>query len=219
MSEQLKHGIERSVETFKDGLAMPKDPSQFLMRLLNHTPDYQYSLEQEAQDSQEEDPETLKAQLPERRTLVKSTMESIVDISRDIAVLYRTVANESGFSPEHIRVYVVGGRIRQTPLRHSSDIDIIISTDDQAQSLQPNYLRDAKDLVIRKRESRKIFIDRMNDLLHIRGLLEKPENGREGWFIEPKSYGIEDATFRRDLKEGSEKEGSNGQLAVLVYED
>lgn len=41
--------------------------------------------------------------------------------------LYREELNKLGFDPGEIRLYMVGGRIREKPLRESSDIDIIFT--------------------------------------------------------------------------------------------
>jgi len=57
-----------------------------------------------------------------------------------IAERYHQILAESPLhlNPGEVRVYLVGGRVKDKPLKEDSDIDLVITVSDPSQSMEPN---------------------------------------------------------------------------------
>jgi hypothetical protein len=215
MKESEEGGVERRREEFKDGVAEPKHPSEFLLQLLNETPNDPYTNIPQGLIPEGESADSMRARLPEQREKIHAVFRDIEDICANISERYMQTCSEYGLRPKNFRVYVVGGRIRQKPLLHTSDVDVVFTTEDQKESLQPDYTKDSEDLRQRKQNARTAFIKDLEDFFEERGLTEKMANTMTAFLVEPKGYGASDADvrsqWRRDIT------GLDDRRGVLVY--
>lgn len=221
--EDPKQGPKDAIESpFRDGVAEPDDPNEFMLKTLGKTKDDSYESYPEDQIPPGENLDSLRAKLPKRREKMKSTLLKISEISRHMVNTYRTICERNGMDPGRISVYIVGGRVREKPLQHSSDIDVVFTTENASEGLQPNYsLKDneSPEVMQKKIAARKQFVDVLEKGFRDLDLLEKGADGEEtGWFIEPKGYGDSDVAVRKEWSAAAANApGKDAQIAVLVF--
>lgn len=205
---------------FHDGVAEPESPNEFLLKLLRETKDDPYASYPDIPSG--ETLESLRAKVPDRRGKIKSVFERISQITNHMAESYKSICNENQLDPGTISIYVVGGRVRRKPLLHSSDVDIVITVENESGGLQPNYSLkngDSQELIQKKTTARRQFVAALEKGFENLDLLEKDEKGEfTGWILEPKGYGFADTATRQEWAEGVRAEGADTQqVAVLVY--
>lgn len=203
-------------EKFVDGIVEPEKPADFLLKLFDETPDDLYTEEFPTNlIPNGETVDSLRRKLPTRREKIRSVFSNIEERSKQIADLYRGACAEYDLVPKELKIYVVGGRIRQKPLQHNSDVNIVFTTDDQTTGLQPDH-NDPSELRKRKNSARIVFVDRLRNFLEEQQLMMSI-GGDTNYIIQPKGYGFTDA-FVRDRWE-SDISSLDDRRGVLVYEN
>ncbi len=208
-----KDFIERQ---FKDGVAEPEAPTEFLLKLLGRTKDDPYTALPAEAVAEGEAADSLRAKLPERRARMERAFAQMSDVSAEILAAYGEACKTVGFTPGEVRMYIVGGRVREKPLLHTSDIDVVFTTKNAKEGLQPDFSSDDPDLVKRKQKARAEFVKLIPAILEKYDLLERDSEGNvEGWFLEPKGYGSSEAETRKKWTEQPEESGRK-RIAILV---
>jgi hypothetical protein len=199
-------------EKFVDGVFEAQDPRGFLLRLLDQTPDESYAddmLEHATLDS-------LREKLSARREKIRFIFEHIEELAGKIADLYVETCSEFALNPKEVNIYVVGGRILQKPLRHSSDVDVVFTTDDQTLSLQSDKAKDPAEVYARKQQGQAEFLKKLKSFLEEYNLVE-PTDTMNGLLIEPKGYGMSDSFVRQFWKTSIDANPIDDRRAVLIY--
>lgn len=210
--------IERQ---FPEGVAEPNDPSKFLLKILGRTKDDPYDSYPEDQIPEGETLDTLRAKVPARRERIQSVLARISDAAKEVVGAYRQICVEEGLEPGRHRFYVIGGRIRQKPLQHSSDVDALITFENIAQALQP-YRKlgggDELDIIDKKIKARGRFFDAAGKILGAYQFGEKDMNGKTGYLLEIKAGGVSEKSARENWTATSQLEDEK-QQAVLIYSE
>lgn len=211
--EKSKDAIERQ---FHEGVAEPDDPSEFLLKILGRTKDDPYESYPEDQIPEGQTLDSLRGKLPQRREEIQSAFVKINDIGATIAKIYTDECKELDFKPGIVRVYVIGGRVRQKPLQHSSDVDVIISVENDKQALQP-HKDDNWEVQFKKIEARKKFFKRLETYFESEHLVERDAQGNSiGSLVEVKGGGFSESELRADWARDLRDEGTT-KNAVLIY--
>ena len=180
----------------------PADPGAYVRKLFAATPNAVVGTDGAPQD---------KVQLEKHRVRMERGAENITAIARRLAAAYKEVCHQHGFVPQRVRVYLIGGRVRQKPLEVSGDFDFMLTNEQKTGMLLTDHKQvdlQSRDKVVAKKE----FIKRMRAIATSLGLTEEMEGREPASFIEVKGFGMLDADFRAaSLK--------SGEQSILLYTD
>lgn len=194
-------------ETRRQGLVEVENPTELLTEWLQQTPDYLYTEEELSEEGIAR--ENLPSLLKDHREQIGKAIEQVKEISEKVALEYRAISEENGFAPQHIRIYLVGGRTRKQPFRLSSDLDTVITVDNKEEGLERQGERE-RDIL--RTKTKQDLWERLYPILAEFNLIERVDH-RDASFWEIKGFGKSDNETRAQWSKSSEVE------AVLLFDE
>ena len=200
---EIVHAVSEDLDKqFPEGVAEPKNPSEFLLKLLGTTQDMKYSDDTSAEHAISRD-------------FIQSAFIRIESIAADIAKIYKDIySREFEHDPGEIRIYVVGGRIKKD-LGPSSDLDIVLTVEKPHPGLNLDSAARA-GLVQKYRVAEKEFDAAIKTAWEAYGISVDFSGKTKKLWLDIHDRGLSEEEARREWAEKSNLPYGK-RRAVLVY--